>query len=325
MAISLLKVVCFQHQYSLKCIRNWLKNSTEIVSVIPQHLLKEFSMDNQVSVEYFIVDDSNNGQGSHYIYSSEDFMRSISVANKTIQQIESVWNIFQQICPTSELQLPKDCYRLLKQYGLYFALLNNSHLLTNKTCVVFGSTEPWIEATAYLLGCKSVTTIEYNNITIITDGHYPPIQTISKLNFNEFYTSTYDKYDIAFSISSFDHDGLGRYGDPLNPNGDIEAMKKVYEILKPEGYLFFSVPIGPDILVYNLHRIYGDIRLPLLLEGWKVLDRIAWNSAQLKRVKSWRMVYEPVFLLQKPIFTVRNKNSSKDSFYTPHYSNTQDL
>ena len=25
-------------------------------------------------------------------------------------------------------------------------------------------------------------------------------------------------------MSSIDHDGLGRYGDPLNPNGDIRTM-----------------------------------------------------------------------------------------------------
>jgi len=27
-------------------------------------------------------------------------------------------------------------------------------------------------------------------------------------------------FDMVFSFSSIEHDGLGRYGDPLNPNGD---------------------------------------------------------------------------------------------------------
>ena len=32
-------------------------------------------------------------------------------------------------------------------------------------------------------------------------------------------------FDVALSISSFDHDGLGRYGDPLEPDNDLRAMR----------------------------------------------------------------------------------------------------
>ena len=32
-----------------------------------------------------------------------------------------------------------------------------------------------------------------------------------------------EKYDVCLSISSFDHDGLGRYGDPLDPSGDLRT------------------------------------------------------------------------------------------------------
>ena len=49
---------------------------------------------------------------------------------------------------------------------------------------------------------------------------------------------------IIVPLFSFDHDGLGRYGDPLNPNGDIEAMNTVRTLLKPEGILYLTVPIG---------------------------------------------------------------------------------
>lgn len=34
------------------------------------------------------------------------------------------------------------------------------------------------------------------------------------------------------------------------------------------GLLFLSVPVGPDVLAWNLLRRYGRVRLPLLLEGW---------------------------------------------------------
>lgn len=34
--------------------------------------------------------------------------------------------------------------------------------------------------------------------------------------------------------------------------------------------LFLGVPVGNDTLVFNQHRIYGPIRFPLLIKGWKL-------------------------------------------------------
>ncbi|MDL2316315.1 DUF268 domain-containing protein, partial [Desulfovibrio sp. OttesenSCG-928-A18] len=36
--------------------------------------------------------------------------------------------------------------------------------------------------------------------------------------------------------------------------------------------LFLGVPIGSDALMWNMHRIYGKERLPLLLSGWVPVD-----------------------------------------------------
>ena len=55
---------------------------------------------------------------------------------------------------------------------------------------------------------------------------------------------------------SFDHDGLGRYGDPLNPDGDLEAMRTVYRLIKPEGILFLTVPIGTCIVVFEGNGVH---------------------------------------------------------------------
>lgn len=51
-------------------------------------------------------------------------------------------------------------------------------------------------------------------------------------------------FEAVISLSSFDHDGLGRYGDPINPDGDLEAMKTVRSVLNEQGLLFLTVPIG---------------------------------------------------------------------------------
>jgi hypothetical protein len=35
-----------------------------------------------------------------------------------------------------------------------------------------------------------------------------------------------ETFDVILSISSFEHDGLGRYGDPLDPDGGLRSMKE---------------------------------------------------------------------------------------------------
>lgn len=79
-------------------------------------------------------------------------------------------------------------------------------------------------------------------------------------------------FDFAFSYSSISHDGLGRYGDTLNPRGDLQLMAKLLlTIVKPGGYFFLGVPAGDDALVWNAHRVYAPRRLPLLLAGWTLI------------------------------------------------------
>lgn len=58
-------------------------------------------------------------------------------------------------------------------------------------------------------------------------------------------------------MHTVEHIGLGRYGDPINPNGDIEAINELKRVTSPEGSLLFVVPIGKSKLIFNGHRIYS--------------------------------------------------------------------
>ncbi len=54
-----------------------------------------------------------------------------------------------------------------------------------------------------------------------------------------------------------EHIGLGRYGDPIDPEGDIKACRELSRVLAPNGRLLFVVPIGGAALIeFNAHRIY---------------------------------------------------------------------
>lgn len=58
-------------------------------------------------------------------------------------------------------------------------------------------------------------------------------------------------------MHTVEHIGLGRYGDPLDPEGDIKAIKELKRVLAPSGSLIFVTPIGKTKLCYNAHRIYS--------------------------------------------------------------------
>ncbi len=55
-----------------------------------------------------------------------------------------------------------------------------------------------------------------------------------------------------------EHIGLGRYGDPLDPDGDLKAIQELTRVLSPKGDLLFVVPVGGQPRInFNAHRIYS--------------------------------------------------------------------
>lgn len=54
-----------------------------------------------------------------------------------------------------------------------------------------------------------------------------------------------------------EHVGLGRYGDKIDPDGDIMAISELKRVLAPGGSLLFVAPIGKQAIIqFNAHRIY---------------------------------------------------------------------
>ncbi len=170
--------------------------------------------------------------------------------------------------------------------------------------VVFGSTSPQYEVSLLARGAASVLTVEYNKLTY----DHPQLRTmqVSQAQAQLQADATLPpaerqllgQFDLAVSVSSFDHDGLGRYGDPLQPDADLLANDAVAQYLKPTGAYLFAVPVGPDAVVWNLHRRYGAVRLPLMLQGWGVVDVAGWNASRVTQQAPVVRSYEPAWLLQ---------------------------
>jgi SAM-dependent methyltransferase len=53
-----------------------------------------------------------------------------------------------------------------------------------------------------------------------------------------------------------EHVGLGRYGDPVDYDGDLKAMSELARVVAPGGALLLVVPVGQARLAFNAHRIY---------------------------------------------------------------------
>lgn len=58
-------------------------------------------------------------------------------------------------------------------------------------------------------------------------------------------------------MHTIEHIGLGRYGDPMDPNGDLKAIKELMRVVKPGGNLLLVMPVGKQRIEYNAHRIYS--------------------------------------------------------------------
>jgi hypothetical protein len=67
-----------------------------------------------------------------------------------------------------------------------------------------------------------------------------------------------------------EHIGLGRYGDPLDPDGDLKAISELKRVLA--GDLLFVVPVGKPRVIFNIHRIYSYEQIMSYFEELKLVE-----------------------------------------------------
>ena len=69
-----------------------------------------------------------------------------------------------------------------------------------------------------------------------------------------------------------EHVGLGRYGDPIDADGDLRAMSELERVLAPGGSLLFVVPLGRPRVQFNAHRIYGLDQVVEAFDGLELAE-----------------------------------------------------
>lgn len=74
-----------------------------------------------------------------------------------------------------------------------------------------------------------------------------------------------------------EHIGLGRYGDPIDPDGYRKAAGELIRVLAPSGHLLIGTPVGRERLCFDAHRVFDPETitkafLPLCLESFHLID-----------------------------------------------------
>ncbi len=115
---------------------------------------------------------------------------------------------------------------------------------------------------------------------------------------------------IADSISclhALEHFGLGRYGDPIDPEGHIKGLKNLCRMLMPNGVLYVSFPIGQDSAVFfNAHRVFHPTEILNWIDAGFELVRFDFvdDSGNLQR--NWPLADKlPKVIYGCGIYTIR--------------------
>jgi len=183
----------------------------------------------------------------------------------TVQEIDSMKQL------ASQNQLPGN-YGWPVTSMIWGVLNKHKERLVGKHAFVIGSETPWLEAQLLAVGVRHVTTIEYGTIK----SEHPDVSTMTPAQVTKKFlesNGTEPSFDVAVTFSSLEHSGLGRYGDTLNPWGDLQAVAKAWCITKSGGSMFLGLPASKnDEVCWDAHRSYGLYRWPHLMANYKQVD-----------------------------------------------------
>lgn len=161
--------------------------------------------------------------------------------------------------------------------ALKFYPVKGKHVL-----VVGSAPHPWMEAIMLEFGARKVTTSEYQ-VPKLTGTKYNGIMNTIH---HETLLMNPIQFDMICSYSSLEHDGLGRYHDPVSPDADLQQLQNLHNLLKPGGHMLLQVPLKPkDDVNMNEGRHYGPVRYPLLVAPFELDAMIYLNDVRLKEGK----------------------------------------
>lgn len=153
-------------------------------------------------------------------------------------------------------------YSIPETKAIYEAMMMYKSELAGSHVAVIGSQRPWVEVLLLAVGVKNITTIEYTDLS----SDHPQLNSLHPSDMDKIYAKG-ELFDHIVTYSSLEHAGLGRYGDIVNPWGDLISMSKASCITKPGGLMLMGWPMDDknDNIAWNAHRYYGPKRWAQIL------------------------------------------------------------
>ena len=156
------------------------------------------------------------------------------------------------------------------------------------------------------MGAAKITTLEYAKI----ETDHEQINVLTPEEFRQAYIKgQLPLFDAMVTYSSLEHSGLGRYGDSLNPWGDLITMAKAWCVMKPKGRALVGVPSGLDKVIFNTNKNYGRIMNSHLFANWDVVhsefqelkvDTLGFDIRVFCNDDSVFWCYQPITVVEKP-------------------------
>lgn len=84
------------------------------------------------------------------------------------------------------------------------------------------------------------------------------------------------------ALCSLEHFGLGRYGDPIDPEACFKCFVQIQKKIKPGGKLYISLPIGQDRVEFNAHRIYYASTIISCFNELKLIEYSVINNKKIE-------------------------------------------
>ena len=145
----------------------------------------------------------------------------------------------------------------------------------------FGCGSGMLSTAAWTLGCE-VTAIDLMPQRFTSEDAGVHFRQVDVMDLPDD-----EPFDVIIHASVIEHVGLwGRYREQKGDEKDRIAMQKLRDLLQPDGVMIMTLPVGKDKVVHPYHRIYGNERLPWLIDGFALVEERFWRKQADNR---WRV------------------------------------
>lgn len=115
--------------------------------------------------------------------------------------------------------------------------------------------------------------IEVLDVRPLTDIGHPNIRFLQADLMSESHAAA-EITDSLSCLHALEHFGLGRYGDPIDPDGHLKGFRNLCRMLMPGGTAYISFPVGARTQVcFNAQRIFHP------------LDLLSWMGPEMSLVR----------------------------------------